>query len=113
MGKGVLQSTLVNVLHEFDVVLERSTGLAVCTAPIAGSLDRMVEDGGPIEFITDVRLDLQARKALTIDLPLVEKAANADELLRFIVDRHYKPIEEMLKRAGPAALTAWEAVVNG
>lgn len=113
MGSAV-GSTLLNVLREFDdVLLNQVSGLhSVETYPIAGSLEKLVADGGPIELVTRADVVLLASRPLSINLPLIERATNADELLRFVVDQHYKPFQEQLAKAVHAASLQWQSVLS-
>lgn len=110
----VAASMLLNVLHEFDdVLLSQVGGLhSVETSTIAGSLEKLVADGGPIEFITRVDLVLCASKPLSINLPLVEQATNAEDLLRWIVDGHYRPFQEQLAKGAHAASIQWQTAMS-
>lgn len=110
----VAAHTLLNVIREFDdVLLAQVAGLhGVETSTIAGSLDKLVADGGPIELITRADLVLRASKPLTINLPLIEQAINAEDLLHWIVDAHYKPFQEQLSKAAHAASIQWQTAMS-
>lgn len=106
--------TLLNVLREFDdVLLAQVGGLhSVETSTIAGSLEKLVADGGPIEFVTRVDLVLCASKPLAIDVGLIERATNAEELLRYVVDQHYRPFQEQLAKGAHAASIQWQTAMS-
>lgn len=110
----VAAATLMRVLREFDdVLLAQVGGLhSVETSTIAGSLDKLVADGGPIELITRADLVLCASKPLTIDVGLIEHANNAEELLHFIVDRHFRPFQEQLSKGAHAASIQWQTAMS-
>lgn len=111
----VAGDTLAKILHEFDdVLLSQVGGLhTVETSTIAGSLDKLVADGGPVELVTRVDVVLCASKPLAIDVALIEQAHNAEALLHFIVERHYRPFQDQLAKAAHAAHLQWDTFLRG